>query len=52
MNQETKNNKALFEEMAPLKALSVMAVPTVISQLIILIYNMADTFFLGRTNNP
>ena len=52
MNQETKNNKTLFEEMPPLKALAVMAVPTVISQLIILIYNMADTFFLGKTNNP
>ena len=52
MNQETKNNRILFEEMPPLKALSVMAVPTVISQLIILIYNMADTFFLGKTNNP
>ncbi|MBQ8075140.1 MAG: cation transporter [Oscillospiraceae bacterium] len=29
-----------------------MAIPTVISQLIILIYNIADTFFLGKTNNP
>ena len=29
-----------------------MAVPTIISQLIILIYNMADTFFIGRTNDP
>ncbi len=29
-----------------------MAVPTVISQLIVLIYNMADTFFIGRTNDP
>ncbi len=29
-----------------------MALPTVISQLIVLIYNMADTFFIGRANNP
>ncbi|MER2027378.1 MAG: MATE family efflux transporter [Lachnospiraceae bacterium] len=29
-----------------------MALPTIISQLIVLIYNMADTFYLGRTNNP
>ena len=29
-----------------------MAVPTVISQLIVLIYNMADTFYIGRTGNP
>ncbi|MCH5188648.1 MAG: MATE family efflux transporter [Oscillospiraceae bacterium] len=29
-----------------------MALPTVFSQIIILIYNMADTFYLGRTNDP
>ncbi|MBQ3973532.1 MAG: MATE family efflux transporter [Lachnospiraceae bacterium] len=29
-----------------------MAVPTIMGQLIVLIYNMADTFFIGRTNNP
>lgn len=29
-----------------------MAVPTVIGQLIVLFYNMADTFFVGQTNNP
>lgn len=34
------------------KAVRLMAVPTVIGQLIVLIYNMADTFFIGRTNDP
>lgn len=34
------------------KAVATMAIPTVIGQLIILIYNMADTFFIGRTDNP
>ncbi|MBQ6374839.1 MAG: cation transporter [Clostridia bacterium] len=29
-----------------------MAVPTIVSQLIVLIYNMADTWFIGRTNDP
>lgn len=29
-----------------------MAIPTIASQLIILIYNLADTWFIGRTNNP
>ena len=29
-----------------------MILPAVASQLIVLIYNMADTFFVGRTNNP
>ena len=29
-----------------------MAIPTVISQIIALIYNMADTWFIGMTDNP
>ncbi|MBQ0064477.1 MAG: MATE family efflux transporter [Firmicutes bacterium] len=29
-----------------------MAIPTIISQIIILIYNLADTYFVGRTGNP
>ena len=50
-NGEEKN-KYLFEKMPVPQALAAMAVPTVISQLIVLIYNMADTFYIGRTNNP
>ena len=42
----------LFEKTAPSKALAVMALPTIASQMIILIYNLADTWFIGRTNNP
>ena len=38
--------------MRPGKALAKMALPTIGSQLIILIYNLADTWFIGRTNNP
>ena len=33
------------------RALAVMALPTIISQLINLIYNMVDAFFIGRTGN-
>lgn len=29
-----------------------MVVPSIISQLIVLIYNMADTFYVGQTGNP
>ncbi|MCR4877659.1 MAG: cation transporter [Clostridiales bacterium] len=43
---------ALFETVSVPKALFTMAVPTIVSQLITLIYNMADTWFIGRTNNP
>ncbi len=45
------DNTDLFENMPVPRAVLKMAVPTVISQLIVLIYNMADTFFLGRTGN-
>lgn len=50
-----RNNTISKDEMfanAPvLEALAVMAVPTIISQLINLIYNMVDAFFIGRTGN-
>ncbi len=42
----------LFESMRPARALAVMALPTIASQLIVLVYNLADTWFIGRTNNP
>ena len=45
-------NQALFEEASVPKALAAMAIPTIISQLITLIYNLADAFFVGRTGNP
>ena len=45
-------NQELFESMPVAKALTKMAIPTIISQLITMIYNLADTYFIGRTNNP
>ena len=48
----TAGNVEVFEKMPVAKAVSSMAVPAVIGQLIILFYNMADTFFVGQTNNP
>ena len=49
---EQEKNKAIFESMPVPEAVRTMALPTIISQLIVLVYNMADTFYLGRTNNP
>ncbi len=46
------NNTELFETMPAGKALARLAVPTIISQLITMIYNLADTFFVGQTNDP
>ncbi|MBP5212662.1 MAG: hypothetical protein J6Z30_07375, partial [Pyramidobacter sp.] len=51
MRVSTQNKKQIFEELPVPKALLVMAVPTVISQLINLIYNMVDAYFIGRTGN-
>ena len=50
--KEKQDRTAIFETMPVPKALAVMAIPTVISQIITLIYNMADTWFIGMTDNP
>ena len=42
----------LFEETKPAKALAIMALPTILSQMITLLYNLADTWFIGRTGDP
>ena len=42
----------LFETTPVFQALTIMAVPTIISQLIVLIYNLADTWFIGQTDDP
>ena len=45
------SKKELFSSAPVPKALFTMAVPTIISQVINLIYNMVDAFFIGRTGN-
>lgn len=52
MNGLNTGKKEIFEYMSPAKALTVMALPTVASQIIILLYNLADTWFIGKTNDP
>ena len=42
----------VFERLPVPAALRKMILPAVASQLIVLIYNMADTFYVGQTNNP
>lgn len=44
-------NKELFENAPIPKAVATMAVPTIITMLVVVIYNMADTFFIGQTND-
>lgn len=47
-----EDNKELFEQWPVPKAVFSLVVPTVISQLITVAYNMADTFFIGQIGDP
>ncbi|MBQ2989054.1 MAG: MATE family efflux transporter [Clostridia bacterium] len=47
-----QDNTALFERMPVSKAVITLVIPTIISQIITVIYNMADTFFIGQMNDP
>ncbi len=44
--------KKYFESAPILKSITKFAVPTVLSQIVTLIYNLADTFFVGQTGDP
>ena len=44
--------RELFEKTPVPKALATLAIPTIISQLISRIYNLADTFYIGLANDP
>lgn len=47
-----QENKQLFEDTPVLKAVVALEIPTVISQLITVVYNVADTFFVGQVGDP
>lgn len=49
--KKTISKQELFASVPVPQALFTMAVPTIISQVINLIYNMVDAFFIGRTGN-
>lgn len=52
MAKKAIGKQELFESVPASKALMTMAIPTVISQLINLVYNTVDTIFIGMTGNP
>jgi len=49
---EDQKKLYLFEEAPIAKAVVSMCVPTIISSLVMVIYNLADTYFVGMLNNP
>lgn len=48
----TSSQEDIFQNLPVPSALWKMILPAISSQLIVLIYNMADTFFVGQTKNP
>ena len=44
--------KQIFEEYSVGKSVMAMVIPTIISQIIIVLHNIADTWFVGLTNDP
>ena len=46
-----EHEKSIFETVPVLKAIFQLAIPTVFGQIILVIYNMADTFFIGLTGS-
>lgn len=49
---ENTSKTQLFEQTPIPKAVMTLAVPTVISSLVMVIYNLADTYFVGILNDP
>ncbi len=44
--------RELFETAPVHKAVAALAIPSIISQIVSIIYNLADTFFIGQIGNP
>lgn len=52
MNANENAENELMDRMKVSKAVATMAIPSVISSLVTVVYNMADTFFVGQTGDP
>jgi multidrug efflux pump len=49
---EDEKKLELFERVPIQKAVAQLAIPTILSSLVMVIYNLADTYFVGMINNP
>ena len=53
MNQQANSRELdVFEHMPVPKAILQNAIPTIAGMIVVLVYNIADTFFVGQTNDP
>ena len=51
MGEKVENRRWVFEEAPVAQAVFTMAVPTIITQLINIVYNFADAWYVGRTGS-
>ena len=49
---EDQKKVALFEQTPVPRAVMQLAVPTILSSLVMVLYNLADTYFVGMLNDP
>ena len=49
---EDQKKTQLFEQTPIPRAVMSMSIPTIISSLVMVIYNLADTYFVGMLNDP
>ena len=51
MTENAENRRWIFEEAPVAQAVFTMAIPTIITQLINIVYNFADAWYVGRTGS-
>ncbi|MBQ1310576.1 MAG: MATE family efflux transporter [Blautia sp.] len=51
MARQEISRTEIFENMPPYRAILTLAIPNVVNQLANVVYNLADTFYIGRLNN-
>ena len=52
LKREKPSREEVFRSLPVPRALRIMVLPAVVSQLIVLVYNMADTFYVAQTDDP
>ena len=50
--EKKKDETAVFQNNSVIQSVLIMAIPTIISQMITVLYNYADTIFVGQLNDP
>ena len=51
-SEEQQAKEKLFEHVPISRAVAILSVPTVLSSLVMVLYSLADTYFVGMLNDP